>query len=310
MSLSSNFFQLVRNEQTKLYSQLATWIMLGILVVVVLGFALITRTADNFTTDYDEATWKQELQDQNESLAEIDQADTQILINNYRIENDLMPDGMTAWDFLYDSNMLTSVLSLLTIIVAGGIIANEYRWGTIKLLLIRPATRTKIFFAKYTSVLLFALTALIVLFIFSWLFGMLLFGLGGDGSVLQVKDGKVVEVSVWTRIAQDYGLQLVKLVVWATFAFMISAALRNGALAIGTAIFLMFAGSSIVLFIYDKPFAKYVLFSNLDLTQFTTGMKLVEDLTLTFAVVTIIVYYLIFLVIGWVLFTKRDVAGN
>ncbi|WP_286160782.1 ABC transporter permease subunit [Virgibacillus sp. 7505] len=309
MSLS-NFFQLVRNEQTKLYSQLSTWIMLGILIVVVLGFAILMRTADGFVSDYDDATWKQQLQEENESLAEFDPADSNILINNYRIENDLKPEGMTAWEFLYQGNFLTSVLSLLTIIVAGGIIANEYRWGTIKLLLIRPATRTKIFFAKYTSVLLFALTALIVLFVFSWLFGMLFFGLGGDGSMLQVKDGEVVEISVWTRIAQDYGLQLVKLVVWATFAFMISAAFRNGALAIGTAIFLMFVGSSVIPFIYDKPFAKYVLFSNLDLTQFTTGMKLIDDLTLTFAIVTIIVYYLIFLVVGWVLFAKRDVAGH
>ncbi|MFB1099867.1 ABC transporter permease [Terribacillus sp. JSM ZJ617] len=306
----SNFFQLVRNEQTKLYSQLSTWIMLGILIVVVLGFAILMRTADGFVSDYDDATWKQQLQEENESLAEFDPADSNILINNYRIENDLKPEGMTAWEFLYQGNFLTSVLSLLTIIVAGGIIANEYRWGTIKLLLIRPATRTKIFFAKYTSVLLFALTALIVLFVFSWLFGMLFFGLGGDGSMLQVKDGEVVEISVWTRIAQDYGLQLVKLVVWATFAFMISAAFRNGALAIGTAIFLMFVGSSVIPFIYDKPFAKYVLFSNLDLTQFTTGMKLIDDLTLTFAIVTIIVYYLIFLVVGWVLFAKRDVAGH
>ncbi len=139
---------------------------------------------------------------------------------------------------------------------------------------------------------------------------MLFFGLGGDGTTLQVQDGEVVEISIWTRIAQDYGLQLVKLVVWATFAFMISAALRNGALAIGTAIFLMFVGSSVTMFISDKPFAKYVLFSNLDLTQFTTGYKIIEDLTLTFSVVTITVYYLIFLIIGWVLFTKRDVAGH
>lgn len=306
----SNFFQLVRNEQTKLYSQLSTWIMLGILIVVVLGFAIIMRTADGFVGQYDDATWKQDLQQQNEEIAEFNPTASDILINNYRIENDLKPEGTTAWDFLYQSNFMTSVLSLLTIIVAGGIIANEYRWGTIKLLLIRPATRTKIFFAKYTSVLFFALTALLVLFLSSWLIGMLFFGLGGEGSMLQVKNGEVVEISVWTRIAQDYGLQLVKLVVWATFAFMISAALRNGALAIGTAIFLMFVGSSVIPFIYDKPYAKYVLFSNLDLTQFTTGYKVIDDLTLTFAVVTIIVYYLIFLIIGWVLFTKRDVAGH
>ena len=306
----SNFFQLVRNEQTKLYSQLATWIMLGILIVVVLGFAIIMRTADSFIGEYDDATWKQDLQKQSADLAEYDPTAPEIMINNYRIENDMKPEGTTAWEFLYQSNFMTSVLSLLTIIVAGGIIANEYRWGTIKLLLIRPATRTKIFFAKYASVLIFALTALIVLFVFSWLFGMLFFGLGGDGTTLQVQDGEVVEISIWTRIAQDYGLQLIKLVVWATFAFMISAALRNGALAIGTAIFLMFVGSSVTMFISDKPFAKYVLFSNLDLTQFTTGYKIIEDLTLTFSIVTITVYYLIFLIIGWVLFTKRDVAGH
>ncbi|SDD06121.1 ABC-2 type transport system permease protein [Terribacillus halophilus] len=305
----SNFFQLVRNEQTKLYSQLSTWILLGILVVIVLGFAIIMRTAEGIMP-YEDETWKQTLQEENQMYAEIDPTDPNIAINNYRIENDLKPEGMSAWGFLYESHYLTSVLSLITIIVAGGILANEFRWGTIKLLLTRPATRTKIFFAKYASVLLFALTALIVLFISAWLFGMIFFGLGGDGSVLQLKDGEIVDVSVWTRIAQDYGLQLVKLAVWSTFAFMISAAFRNSALAIGTAIFLMFAGISVVSFIADKPFAKYILFANLDLTQFTTGYKMIDDLTLTFAIVTIIVYYLIFLVVGWVLFAKRDVAGH
>ncbi|MFP7495083.1 ABC transporter permease subunit [Terribacillus saccharophilus] len=305
----SNFFQLVRNEQTKLYSQLSTWILLGILVVIVLGFAGIMRTTDSVMS-YDDDTWQQELQADNQMYAEIDPTDPEIAINNYRIENDLKPEGMSAWEFLYESHYLTMVLSLLTIIVAGGILANEFRWGTIKLLLTRPVTRTKIFFAKYASVILFALTSLVVLFISSWLFGLIFFGLGGDGSVLQVRDGEVVEVSVWARIAQDYGLQLIKLIVWSTFAFMISAAFRNSALAIGTAIFLMFAGTSVVGFLADKPFAKYILFANMDLTQFTTGYKMIEDLTLTFSIVTIIVYYLIFLIIGWVLFTKRDVAGH
>lgn len=96
-----------------------------------------------------------------------------------------------------------------------------------------------------------------------------------------------------------------------TFVFMISSIFRNSALAIGLAIFLMFAGNQIVLFFMERDWAKYILFTNTDLRQYVNGnIPLIEGMTLGFSITVLIVYYVIFAVLSWIFFTKRDVAGQ
>src|SRR5690625_7731056 len=90
-------------------------------------------------------------------------------INNYYLEHDIQPSTYGAWQFVADNAGLLSIVSLLTIIVAAGIVANEFRWGTIKLLLIRPISRTKILASKYIAVLLFAFFTLLFVLVFSWI---------------------------------------------------------------------------------------------------------------------------------------------
>jgi len=117
-------------------------------------------------------------------------------------------------------------------------------------------------------------------------------------------------VSVFNEIFSGYGYGLVDLVMMSTFAFMISAVFRNSSLAIGVAIFLMMGGSMIVGIFADKPFAKYILFANTDLKQYADGHVMIEGMTLGFSIIVLIVYYLIFLLLSWAVFTKRDVAGQ
>ncbi|MFP3340564.1 ABC transporter permease subunit, partial [Micrococcus sp. SIMBA_131] len=62
------------------------------------------------------------------------------------------------------------------IIIGAGVIAGEYSWGTIKLLLIRPASRTKILASKFIATLLFALLSLVILYISSFIIGGLFLG--------------------------------------------------------------------------------------------------------------------------------------
>src|SRR5699024_5919777 len=83
-----------------------------------------------------------------------------------------------AAQFASQNYVFLSIVSLLAIIVAAGIVAHEFRWGTIKLLLIRPISRTKILLSKYVSVILFALITSIFVLIFAWLVGLVFFGFG------------------------------------------------------------------------------------------------------------------------------------
>lgn len=268
---------------------------------------------------YEEDSWRETLEAENQSL--LDESEefpgiaefNQSLIeqNNYYLENDIIPVSYGAWQFVMENEMLLSLVSLFTIIVAAGILANEFRWGTIKLLLIRPISRTKILIAKYSSVLLFSfITAFFVLF-FSWIVGLILFGFDGMNPHIVLEKNEGIEyVSVIGEILTGYGFSLINLLMMATFAFMISAIFRNSALAIGLAIFLMLAGNQIVFFFIERDWAKYILFANTDLSQYVNGnTPLMEGMTLGFSVTMLVIYYVIFVALSWVFFTKRDVAG-
>ncbi|WP_337189844.1 ABC transporter permease [Sediminibacillus terrae] len=312
----SNFFKLVYNEQVKLYARKSTWIMFGILAAIILGVAILGKTVGNVDEAQYGDDWRQQLEQENAEIAEGSSEEEVanhwgIQENNYYLDNDIKPLEYDAWQFVVENVMLSALLSLFTIIVAAGIIAHEFRWGTVKLLLIRPVARTKILFAKYASVLLFAFTSLVFLLVFSWITGAIFFGVNGANPLLVIQNqNEYTQIAAWAEMGRSYGLQLINLVMMATFAFMISSIFRNSGLAIGFAIFLMMAGNSIIGFFMQYDWAKYILFANTNLEQYFRGTPLIEGMTLSFSIGVLIVYYVIFMVLSWLFFTKRDVAGH
>ncbi|ANU09636.1 ABC-type transport system permease protein [Planococcus antarcticus DSM 14505] len=317
----SNFMNLIWNEQIKLYAKKSTWIMFAVLAVIALGGGLLTKfmdTESNFK-EYGE-NWQAEVQEENVQLAaemeedEFLEFSNPIIIeeNNYYLENNIKPQPYDGWEYVLENSFLSSLISLFTIIVAAGIISNEFKWGTIKLLLIRPISRTKILFAKYASVLIFALSLLLFLLVASWITGALLFGLNGlNPSIVQQQAGGFAQNGALGEIVQAYGLSLVTLVMMATFAFMISAIFRSSGMAIGLAIFLMMAGNAIVAFLAQYEWSKYILFANTNLEQYMGGGEpMIEGMTLTFSLVVLLVYFALFLGAAWTAFTKRDIAGQ
>lgn len=308
----NNFVQLVRNEQMKLYAKKATWVMIGILALLVVAGGLITRTMDDSITETYDDNWRSELQ---EEVTNAEQNDGPPLFvdvdkNKYHLEKDIKPKSYAAMQFVYENIGLTMIITLFTIIVAAGILSNEFHLGTIKLLLIRPVSRVKILAAKYTTVLLFAGTLLVFLFVFSWLVGAILFGVNGFSPTAVVYHiNGYQEINLLREIGIDFSLKVVNLLMMATFAFMISAIFKSSSMAIGFAIFLMFAGNMVIPFISKYSWAKYVLFANTDLSQYRQGaMPLFDGMSLTFSSTILLVYYIVFIVATWWTFTKRDIV--
>lgn len=320
----SNFLKLIYNEQMKLYIRKSTWIMYIILAVLVIGGAVIISVYGEDLSKPTGDNWREELQAENESLLKENEEvgedegfiitinnDT-IAENNYYLEHDIKPVSYGAWTYVHENQGLLSLVSLLTIIVAAGIVANEFRWGTIKLLLIRPISRSKILLSKYISVLIFAFVTSIFLYVFSFMIGAIFFGIeGANPHILLSTEPGFEYVSIIGDILSTYGYKVINLVMMATFAFMISTVFRNSSLAIGLAIFLMMAGTQIVFIFAERSWAKYILFANTDLTQYKAGnTPMLEGMTLGFSVSVLVVYYAIFIVLSWIVFTKRDVAGH
>jgi ABC-2 type transport system permease protein len=316
---------LIRNEWMKIFLRIGTYVMIGLLILMVTVTGAFIKYQERGGSVPDNQNWEQGLRMENASLKKqleemgntvpnstIHYFERQISLNEYRIEHQISPnEDYSVWAFVNDTSQLIDFAGLFTIIIAASIVASEFSWGTIKLLLIRPIRRGKILAAKYISVLLFGLLVLSILFVFSALLGALLFGFPNNPSpYLSYYNGVITEESMLNHLLIYYGLKSISMFMLATMAFMISAVFRNSSLAIGLSLFLMFTGGQVTQFIALKfTWAKYILFANTDLTQYFEGMPMVEGMTLPFSVAMLLIYFILFLFLAHFVFKRRDVAS-
>ncbi len=315
----SSMINLIQNENMKIYRRVGTWVMIALVVVAVLTAGIFT----SLNSSDESADWRTNaqnaIQDSEQTLndsegmpkAYKDSLERTIALNEYRLKENIPPlERGSLWNFMNNSTEIVTFISIFTIIIGAGIIASEYSWGTIKLLLIRPASRTKILASKFIATLLFALLSLVVLYISSFLIGGLLLGFESiDQPYLTYSNGEVTEASMALHFVIEYALASVNLLMMVTFAFMLSSIFRSSSLAIGLAIFLMFSGSQLTYILSQYDWVKYILFANTDLSVYFDGSPIVDSMTLGFSVVMLFVYLIVFLLLSWLLFTKRDVAA-
>ncbi|MBZ5212809.1 ABC transporter permease [Bacillus paralicheniformis] len=312
-------FNLIVNEWIKIFNRKGTYVMIAILLLSAIGLGVLTKMIGETDQNPD---WKKELMQENKDMKEqlkgvnnpaLEKSyERSTAINEYRIKHDLPEDGdYSALSFISDASGNIPLLGLFVITVAAGIVANEFNWGTVKLLVIRPISRFKILLAKYFTVLLFALALLFILFASAGITGLALFGAGEGSQVhLAYADGTVEEKSLLLHLAGSYLLNSISLLMMATMAFMISAVFRNSSLAVGISIFLLAMGGTVTNLLATKfDWVKYILFANTDLTQYFDGSPLVSDMTLGFSIVVLAVYFIVFHVLAFGAFTKRDIAS-
>lgn len=316
-----NFLKLVWNEQVKLFGRKSAWVMIGLIFVLVVGAGIMTNSfLDEWDTQEYSNDWRTELAEENTALeAEIAEAEDfggftqqmRIEQNNVALEEDVKPKPYDAWAFTYDNAFIMLVVSLFAIITAAGIVSNEFKWGTIKLLLIRPINRSKILLAKYLSVFIFTGVLILTLFVSSILVGAIMFGINDitQTSVIPTLSGDYLVMNYLTAIWQEYGFGMVSLVMMTTLAFMISTLFRSSAMAIGISLFLLLSSGGLMMFLARYDWAKFILFANTDLGQYAEGgTPLIDGMTLGFSVTMLVIYLVVFLSASFVTFTKRDVA--
>lgn len=209
-----------------------------------------------------------------------------------------------AWDAVDQLSLLYFLVSIFSVVVASDIVAGEFTWGTIKLLLIRPWTRSKILASKLVAVLLFTLAMTAVYLAASMAVSFLLFpdirsGIFSEGS------------SPFGYIMENLLYSYIDLLVITVFSFMISAVFRSGGIAIGLSMFILFAGNIFTMLFHPERYAwaKYMLFVNMDLGQYRGGQTGPAGMTLGFSAAVLTGYVVLFLVIAWLAFGKRDVAA-
>lgn len=209
-----------------------------------------------------------------------------------------------AWDAVDQLSFLYFLVSIFTVVIASDIVAGEFTWGTIKLLLVRPWTRSKILSSKLLAVLLFTLTMTAVYLLANIAVSFLLFPNIQSG-FFPAGTGPL------SYILEDLLYNYIDLLVITLFSFMVSTVFRASGIAIGLSMFILFAGNIFTMLFHPSryPWAKYMLFVNMDLSQYRGGQVGPAGMTLGFSAAILSGYVLLFLVISWFVFKKRDVAA-
>lgn len=199
---------------------------------------------------------------------------------------------------------------IFAIVIAADVVSSEYTNGTIKLLLIRPHSRTKILFSKYIAVILFSLFLLLILFITGYNVNAFFYGTGdlNRTDLFLNPEGQVTEMNVFIQVMKMYGFSFFPILSYATLAFTLSTILCNSALAVGVSLFMMIVGNSMIEATTKIAWLKYLPFANSDISLYIFHLPPRPEMTLGFSLSVLLVYIVIFFGVSWVIFIWRDVT--
>lgn len=304
-----------KNENIKWMHKTSTWIIGGLVVLMILGAALLWQwngfeERSQWRADYEQAlAQNQEGEEQTASPLTPELAAEY----EYRLQENIPPlAAYGQWNYADEMTIMVSFITLFTIIVTSTLVAGEFQTGSVKLLFIRPVARWKLLAGKYLSGMTFAVLLTIVVLVFVYLIGGLVFGFAPlDASYLS-SNGDLQERNMIVHMLSMFGLGLVQTAVMTLFAVMIASLFRNNAIAIGVSVFSMFFGTTATSLLaqLNEPLASYSLFANNDLTMFISdNVRQIIDVDPWFSVMILSSYAALFVVVSLLSFTKRDVAS-
>lgn len=312
--------KLIKNEWVKLWSKKSSWVMLVLTLAVIVAMLVGLKTFDKLVNGDEKPTsWKEQQQmtiegnktfltEENLTTKEKERLENEIKIAEYRLKNNVEPPASDSTaSFLESSVNALSLISLFGVIVAAGIVSFEFGTGTIKMLLTRPIARWKILLSKLITTFLFTILLTTVGFALSALLGYVFFD--SAGTSLTIQDGKVTEVNLIGQTLYSYLLSYGDISMSIFFAFMLGTLFSSSSLAIGLTLFITFTSATLVALLQKYEFIKYFWFSVTDLNGIEKGYTILPDLTIGFALSVMAVYAIIFLVISFSVFTKKDITA-
>ncbi|MFT8323145.1 MAG: DUF2705 family protein [Bacillus sp. (in: firmicutes)] len=308
---------LIQNELIKTFEKKMSWVFAVMLVVALIGGAFLYQKTTEQQKDGTD-TWQEsvqleikDLQDQQKTASDEEKGyiGDQINQKQWYINENVNPYP-TNWSFMNELvAFLKALITLFVVIVCAGNISSEFSDGTIKQLLIRPHRRWAILVSKYIAMLIYALFLIIVLIVFGYLISLLFFGGGNYSDNINVG---MMAVSGGDHFFRMMFYYLPGLLMIITIAFMLSTLFKNQAIAVGVGIFVLFFSStmgSYILFLAEKyAWTKVLIFPHLDQTIFVVQDKILGNITMPMSLGILSGYYIIFMIITFVFFQKRDIS--
>ena len=228
--------------------------------------------------------------------------------------NDEKNDGQyQIFNYFYDEYFIMILVSI--ILISGSIVSEEFSKGTIKLLLVKPYTRTKILLSKYLTTIIMLLFAIIAPIIIQLIIGSIIYGIDSLSTPVIVYNyvSQTVEtINLFKYLLVQTLAILPEFILISTIAFTLSTVFLSTSLANTLTIIGIFGSNLIALYaqVYEIEILKYFITLNWDWTVYLYGgTSPYIGVTFPFSVMICIIYLVILLTLSLIVFKKRNIKN-
>lgn len=310
----NHFRRLWHAEVYKIFCQKKSYVFMGIMFLMIFVNGLILNEMSITSSN-----WEQQVQDEISATEKtIKNPDIPSSVVNslhgnidrleYHLENNINPYETNVWTFIQASFLLMSFITLFSVIFASKTVSSEHTKGTMKFLMVRPFKRWEILLAKYFSVITYSFLLLLTFVLSSVIVGSLLFGLSPfDFTVIKEVNGGYQESLLALESLTYIILKFLSTLVIVTVAFTISTVCKSETLAVIISLGILFGGTIFSSFTQSYKWSEYLLFNNLNLTNF-----IIVDANISSQIfvplIVIAVHLILMLFLSFLFFSKRDIT--
>lgn len=203
---------------------------------------------------------------------------------------------------------LILILTIYGIVMAAGIFADEYKNGTIKLLMMRPITRSQLTLAKLLGAYTVVLGYLGVMSLIAYAYGAIAFKNLSLKSVFIVFNAtSIIKSTTGSVVFLNMFIKVIKLLTLVTASFTIGTLLRKKTTGIIASFVLLFGIVSAIFSTLGIQI--FTLSANYDLgAYFTFGGSVMRFGNFYRSCAVLLVYWAIMLVSTFLVVEKRDIA--
>lgn len=235
----------------------------------------------------------------------------------YDIYNNTEYQNPSTANYLFQNSISSYIVIIVMVIViiAGISVSEEFNKGTVKLLLVRPYSRTKILIAKLISVFITMVITTISILALQFIVGGIVYGFETYAmQVLQFDftNNSIITINIFAYLGLMFVCKLPIFILIGTLAFALSTIFLNSPLAIALPIF-GYMGSDMINMLalnYKWDWVKYFVTPNWDLSQYLFGgTPMFKNTSVEFSITICAIYFVIMLVASIVSFKKRNIKN-
>lgn len=204
---------------------------------------------------------------------------------------------------------------VIIVMIAGTIVSEEFNKGTIKLLLVKPYSRSKILLAKFITILVMIVFSIVSVSVMELLVGGVIFGFDSlSVPILEYNftTQNLESMHIFTYLGIEIITQLPKLILLATLAFTFSTLFTNAGLSIAIPLLGYMSAETINMLViqYKVQFMRFFVSLNWDFKEYLFGnLPKMEGMTLGFSTVICIIYFVVMLIPTFIMFKKKNIKN-